>query len=478
VVEHVFFLEREDNMSELRKFIDAVNTGAVQLGKAVAAALGGQQQTSGKAVAPKDEPHTPVIQAGPTSGGPAASQPDENPLMLLMEQKDLQDKLKQSGSYLRREADEERLDEITRKLGQSPKPPPLSRAAPANGKPLPVPEVTVKPGGEVEKLLALAQSLDSIQKIPGDYPDGAHYHMTIGGKQVVINQKDVDTNRSNAQAAFGKAVQRLQLQSSNAQNEYSIYRSQMTSGWFGRVAIFIFDHVSVTDPGDLVNNLCLSGNSLAGAALAAAKGNSYVQAAKSLITADTAAQKAHALNVAYKEGIENAAERTVTRLEFVKMASEITLAVLGTPGVATALGAGGSAAAAVAVGFGGGVAITAAENLAPALAGEKVDWTKFAFDMALAFALKKLGPADHIEKAILARLGTQAVEKVGEKAAKDAFAKIMAAQMEAILKKSLETTHKALRGKDVSWDKFTEEAEKDFKKELARLVLVAVLKNK
>src|SRR5262249_25921943 len=36
VVERVFFLEREDNMSALRKFIDAVNTGAVQLGKAVA----------------------------------------------------------------------------------------------------------------------------------------------------------------------------------------------------------------------------------------------------------------------------------------------------------------------------------------------------------------------------------------------------------------------------------------------------------
>src|SRR5262245_30559962 len=40
LVERVFFLEREDNMSELRKFIDAVNAGEVQLGKAVAVALG------------------------------------------------------------------------------------------------------------------------------------------------------------------------------------------------------------------------------------------------------------------------------------------------------------------------------------------------------------------------------------------------------------------------------------------------------
>ena len=217
-----------------------------------------------------------------------------------------------------------------------------------------MPEVTVKPGGEA-KLLAVVQSLDSIQKIPGDHPDGAHYHITIGGKQVEISQKEVDTNRRNAQAVFAKAVQTVQLHSSNAQNEYNIYRGQMTKGWFGKAAIFIFDHVSVTDPGDLVNNLCLSANNLAGVALAAANANAYVQAAKTLITADTAAQKAHALNVAYKNGIENAAETTVTVLEAVKKASEITLEVGAT------VGTGGVAA----VGVGGGIAITAAEDLAP-----------------------------------------------------------------------------------------------------------------
>jgi hypothetical protein len=316
--------------------------------------------------------------------------------------------------------------------------------APADGKPLPVPEVTVKPGGEA-KLLAVAQSL---------------------GKQVAINQKEVDTNRRNAQAAFAKAVQTVQLHSSNAQNEYSIYRGQMTKGWFGKVAIFIFDHVSVTDPGDLVNNLCISANNLAGVALAAANANAYVQAAKTLITADTAAQKAHALNVAYKDGIENAGEKTVAVLEVVKTASEITLAV------GAVVGTGGAAA----VGFGGGVAITAAEDLAPALAGGKVDWAKFAFDMALAFVLKKLAPAEQIEKAILAKLGTQAVEKVGEKALKEAFAKIMAAHMEVMLKKSLEATHKALRGKDVSWDKFVEETQKELYKELAKLMVLGLLK--
>ena len=52
----------------------------------------------------------------------------------------------------------------------------------------------------------------------------------------------------------------------------------------------------------------------------------------------------------------------------------------------------------------------------------------------------------------------------------------MAAQKEVVLKKSLETTKKALSGKDVSWDKFAEETQKDLYKELAKLVLVGLLK--
>jgi hypothetical protein len=85
------------------------------------------------------------------------------------------------------------------------------------------------------------------------------------------------------------------------------------------------------------------------------------------------------LNVAYKNGIETAAEATVTALEAVKMVSEITLVV------GAVVGTGGAAA----LGFGSGVAITAADDLAPALAGGKVGWAKFAFDMALAYVLKK-----------------------------------------------------------------------------------------
>jgi hypothetical protein len=68
------------------------------------------------------------------------------------------------------------------------------------------------------------------------------------------------------------------------------------------------------------------------------------------------------------------------------------------------------------------------------------------------------------------------MEKVGEKALKEAVAKVMAAQMEVMLKKSLETAHKGLRGKDVGRDEFAEETQKDLYKELAKLVLVGLLK--
>src|SRR5258708_23785440 len=336
---------------------------------------------------------------------------------------------------------------------------------PSKVKPLPVRTISVKPGGETGKLMDLAQSLDSIQQIKGDYPDGAHYHITIAGKQVEINQKEVDTNRKNAQAAFAKAVKSLKDESSDALEWYNSYRSTITTGKVGKVITWFLDEVAVTDPGGEVRFLCTMANTDAVLALGSANGNSYVSAAKALITGDTAAHKAKALTWAYKEGIESSAEKTVTVLEGVKTASEFTLAVGG------AVVTGGATVA-----FAGGLAITAAGDLSPALYGRKVDWGKFPFDRALGVALKKLGPGEQIEKAVLAKLGTQAAEKVGEKALKEAVAKVVGSQTEALLKKSLETTQKVLSGKDVTWENFTEEVKKEMEKELAKVVLVGVLK--
>ncbi len=96
--------------------------------------------------------------------------------------------------------------------------------------------------------------------------------------------------------------------------------------------------------------------------------------------------------------------------------------------------------------------------------------------MALAIVMKKLAPGEQMEKAILARLGARAVEKVSEKVAKEAVAKVLALQMEVLLKKSLQTSQKILSGKDVSWDKFTEEVQKDLTKEFAIEVAKSLLK--
>jgi len=126
--------------------------------------------------------------------------------------------------------------------------------------------------------------------------------------------------------------------------------------------------------------------------------------------------------------------------------------------------------AAVAIGIGLG------SLAAGYLSGGKVDWGKFTFDMALAVVMKKVAPGEKMEKAILARLGTRAVEKVGEKVAKEAVAKVLALQMEVLLKKSLQTSQKILSGKDVSWDKFTEEVQRDLTKEFAIEVAKSLLK--
>jgi peptidoglycan hydrolase-like protein with peptidoglycan-binding domain len=338
--------------------------------------------------------------------------------------------------------------------------------APGSAKPLPVPRVTVKPGGEPAQLLAVAQALDSIQPIKGDFPDGPHYHMTVGGKQVEINQKEVETNRSNARAAFAQAVKEAQVRAAEALHSYENYRKTITTGVFGTVVTFIFDKVSVTDPGTEMAALCAVANAQAAVALAAANANSFVKAANALIAADTAAHRAHALIVAYKAGIESSAETTVSVLEGVKTASKLTLAVGG------AVLSGGAAAAA----FAGDLGVTAAEDLGPALSGEKVDWGKFALDMAFSVAWKKLGATEQIEKAILAKLGTKVAEKVGETALKEAVAKVVTALMKVTLKKSLETAYHALNGKEVSWDKFTEETKKNLTTELAKMVLVQLVK--
>ncbi len=338
--------------------------------------------------------------------------------------------------------------------------------------PLPVPDVAVKPGDELNRLLMLADILDSIKPIKGTFSDGAHFSVTMQGRDYEMNQKEVDTNRKNAQAAFAKGVQLVQQRTRNAREEYQEYRSSMTSGVFGTVATFVFEHTSVTDPGDRINALSITANSKSLAALTAAFKNSFKEASVALIEADAAAQRMHALMAAYKAGLEHSAGTTVTVLEGVKTASEITLAVGGavaTGGATLAVAGGtGTAVAGVSAGtvaFAGGMGITAASDLAPALMGDKVDWGKFAFDMALGVVLKKLGPGEAMEKALLEKMGVSAVKKIGESKAKEAVAKVVAGEGEALMKKGIELTQKKLSGKDVTWGEFTDETEKEFAKE-------------
>jgi len=338
--------------------------------------------------------------------------------------------------------------------------------------PLPIPDVGVNPGNEQGHLMMLADILDSIKPIKGNFSDGAHFTITMQGRDYEMNQKEVDTNRKNAQAAFAKGVQLVQQRTRDAVEMYQEYRSSMKSGAFGTTATFLFDHFSVTDPGDRINKWSVTANTKSVVALKAVTENSFKEASVALIEADTAAQSINALMQAYQAGLEHSAGTTVTVLEGVKTASEITLAVAGaaaTGGATVAVAGGtGTAVAGVSeatVAFAGGMGITAASDLAPALMGDKVDWGKFAFDMALGVVLKKLGPGEAMEKAILEKMGVDAVKKIGESKAKEAVAKVVAGEGEALMKKSIEFTQQKLSGKDVTWGRFADEAGKEFAKE-------------
>jgi hypothetical protein len=274
------------------------------------------------------------------------------------------------------------------------------------------------------------------------------------GRDYEMNQQEVDTNRRNAKAAFVKGVQLVQQRTSNAADEYKDYRSTMKSGSFGTAATFVFEHTSVTDPGDHINALASEARLKTVAALMAASKNSFVEASRALIEADSTSSEIHVLMLAYKAGLEHSAGTTVTVLEGVKTASEITLAVGG------AVVTGGGTVA-----FAGGMGITAASDLAPALVGDKVEWGKFAFDMALGVVMKILGPGEAVETAILEKMGVDAVKKIGENMAKEAVAKVIAGESEALMKKSIELTQKKLTGKDVTWGEFADETKAEFAKE-------------
>ncbi len=338
--------------------------------------------------------------------------------------------------------------------------------------PLPVPDVAVNPGDELTQLMTIAGILDSIKPMQGNFPDGTHYNITMQGRDYEMNQQEVDTSRKNAQAAFVKGIQLVQQRTSNSKDEYNEYRSSMKSGTFGAVATWVFEHTTVTDPGGKINELSISSNLKTVAALTAVSKFSFVEASKALIDADIASSRIHPLMQAYKAGLEHSAGSTVTVLTGVKTACEITLAVGGavaTGGATLAVAGGtGTAVAGVSAGtvaFAGSMGIAAAGDLAPALLGDKVDWGKFAFDMALGVVLKKLGPGEAMEKAILEKMGVDAVKKIGESKAKEAVAKVLAGEGEALMKKSIELTQQKLSGKDVTWGDFGDEAGKEFAKE-------------
>jgi predicted acetyltransferase len=104
-----------------------------------------------------------------------------------------------------------------------------------------------------------------------------------------------------------------------------------------------------------------------------------------------------------------------------------------------------------------------------------VDWAKFAFDIALEIVMKKLGPAESMEKVVIASLTTGA-EKISVTVAKKAFAKTAGVAYEALLKQSLQTAQKMLSKKDVTWEEFTKEVQKDLVKNFAAEVGKIVLK--
>jgi hypothetical protein len=348
--------------------------------------------------------------------------------------------------------------------------------------------------------------MESITPIQASFADGPHYTIVINGRRVEINQQEVDLNRRIVKSAFRSALRLARDKANLALENYAAVR---------RFDIF----PGVYDPGLLVRANSSRASARATAGEGALNSDQYVTAANALIEADRSASIADRLISAYRNNIVDAGELTVTVLEYVKTACEITLvvgAVVATGGAALAAvgdiaaagaaeglaigaaevagataaeaaAAGAASQAAVAAGAGAevaafqaaatfagraGIAMTAAEGLGRAASGEEIDWTQFTFELALDIVMNELGPGDKIKDLLLEKLGRQAVQRFGEVMLRQAIANVVAASTEAVLKNSVQRIFQLLRGDDdVTWDKFIDDVKDDFLENMAPKVL-------
>jgi hypothetical protein len=298
----------------------------------------------------------------------------------------------------------------------------------------------------------MASALDGISQVQASFPDGNHYKFTFQGKSGEVNQQALDSSRAQLSKGISAALDKVQQRADDADGQYSTLKTQQTKDTSGKVITWIINTIMVDDPGPVVGPLVASARAGVASARGALGSQVFVAAANALIKADGEAGAAKKLTQAYFDGVISSAGTLVTGLEFVKFACEVTLSIGGGP-----------------AGFLGGLAMTVAEDVAPAAYGDQVDWTKLAVDVVIDTLMNKFKVGDAIEKAVLEQLAVEASKKVSEKVMKEILAKVIATQ----LKTAMSAVVKAgLQGKPMTWQELISKVNKA----VAKKLLVETLK--
>ncbi|MGL4961305.1 MAG: eCIS core domain-containing protein [Inquilinus sp.] len=302
----------------------------------------------------------------------------------------------------------------------------------------------------------------------------------LDGKTITLNGEQYGQLKARVTTEAHRAIQRASSRAEMAAGRYAEQQKVDAQHWI--VAPIVKTLGGVSDPGPALQGYVATANARLKEAQEALAAGDFNRMARLAGQGEAAAEQSSLMVAAYVDQIIGAAEMTVTVLEGIKTAAEITLflcAVAATGGLAGA----GAAALGIEVGatttvagitastatwvtvVGAGAAITqeVALGIMRASDGEKVDWGEIAVHAAIQVIVAKLSPG--AGQRINSSLGKAAVRN---KAVRDLIARIgmqrvvtvatslLTHEATQVFSTAVEDTIAAFRGKPITWGQFAD----------------------
>lgn len=302
----------------------------------------------------------------------------------------------------------------------------------------------------------------------------------LDGKTIALNGEQYTQLRARVTTEAQRAIQRARSRAEMASGRYAEQQKVDAQHWI--VAPIVKTLGGVSDPGPALQGYVAGANARLKEAQAALAAGDFSRMAQLAGQGEAAAEQASLMVAAYVDQIIGAAEMTVTVLEGIKTAAEITLflcAIAATGGLAGA-GAGAlgievgatttvagitasTATWATVVGAGAAITQEVALGIARASDGEKVDWGEIAVHAAIQVIVAKLSPGagqrinSALGKAAVRNKGVRdLIARVGMQRVVTVATSLLTHETTQVFSTAVEDSIAALRGKPITWGQFAE----------------------